>query len=229
MGRVWFRRMKRTITKSDHNGNVLEQIQAVRAGTAGKLEPSDSFPQSSYVRWTTYQYTDCCLLGSTRVYHTIPADGEGTAGTHYDQTDFGYDSTKQRNRSVSPGGTITFQVFDVHRRVTATYVGTDDSGATETDPFMQTHFLQQIQGGQQIGSIENEMECKTQYLASSAGLPESAGNPNACRAGVARWLESGVSRVATARSVGHAPAGSGNSRSLPMVAVWLARACLPIR
>ena len=34
----------------------------------------------------------------------------------------------------SPGGTITFQVFDVHRHVIATDVGTDDSGATETDP-----------------------------------------------------------------------------------------------
>jgi len=53
-----------SITRSDRNGNVLEQIQAVRAGTAGKLQPSDSFPQSSYVRRTTYQYTDCCLLGS---------------------------------------------------------------------------------------------------------------------------------------------------------------------
>ncbi len=113
---------------------MLEQIQAVRASTSGKLDPSDSFPQSSYVRWTTYQYTDCCRLSSTRVYHSIPTNGEGTAGTHYDQTDFGYDSSKQRNRSVSPGGTITFQVFDVHRHVIATYVGTDDSGATETDP-----------------------------------------------------------------------------------------------
>jgi hypothetical protein len=106
--------------------------------------------------------------------------------THYDQTDFGYDSTKQRKRTVSPGGTITFQVFDVHRHVIATYIGTDDSGASEADPFMQTHFLQQIQGGQQIGSIEIEMKCKTQYLASSAGLPESAGNPNACRVGGAK-------------------------------------------
>ena len=28
----------------------------------------------------------------------------------------------------------------------------------ETDPFMQTHILQQIQGSQQIGFIENEMK-----------------------------------------------------------------------
>jgi RHS repeat-associated protein len=64
----------------------------------------------------------------------MPANGAGTAGANYDQTDFGYDSTKRRNRTVSPGGTITFQVFGVRRHVVATYVGTDDSGATETDP-----------------------------------------------------------------------------------------------
>ena len=120
--------------RSDRNGNVLEQIQAVRAGTVGKLEPTDDFPQSSYVRWTTHQYIHCCLLGSTRVYHTIPPSGEGAPGVNYDQTDFGYDSAKRRNRSVSPGGTIRFDVLDVRAQVTARYEGTDDSGASESDP-----------------------------------------------------------------------------------------------
>ncbi len=221
-----------SITNSDHNGNVLDQIQAVRASAAGKLQPTDSFPQSSYVRWTTYQYTDCCRLSSTRIYHTLPADGEGTAGTHYDQTDFGYDATKQRYRSVSPGGMITFQVFDVHRHVTATHVGTDETGASEADPLMQTHLLQQIQGGQQIGSIENEMKCNTQYLASSAAslnlletqmpaVPASqkgGGTTGHARRAVRRLRQRGLG---TARP--------GNSSSLPMVAVWLARDCLPIR
>jgi hypothetical protein len=120
----------------------------------------------------------------------------------------------------------------VHRHVIATYVGTDDSGASEADPFMQTHFLQQIQGGQQIGSIEIEMKCKTQYLASSAGLPESAGNPNACRVGGAKGGgNTGHARraVRRLRQRGLGTARPGNSSSLPMVAVWLARACLPIR
>ena len=60
------------VERSDRNGKVLEPIQAVRADTVGKLEPTDDFPQSSYGRWTTHQYIACCLLGSTRVYHTIP-------------------------------------------------------------------------------------------------------------------------------------------------------------
>jgi hypothetical protein len=214
-----------SITKSDHNGNVLEQIQAVRASTAGKLQPTDSFPQSSYVRWTTYQYTDCCRLSSTRVYHTIPAEGEGTAGAHYDRTDFGCDSTKQRNRSVSPGGTITFQVFDVHRHAIATYVGTDDSGATETDPFMQTHILQQIQGSQQIGFIENEILNTWRHLLASQNLLETrvpavpASQKGGQNAGHARRA------VRRLRQRGVGTGRPGNSSSLPMIAV-LARAVL---
>jgi hypothetical protein len=41
---------------------------------------------------------------------------------------------KRRNRSVTPGGTITFNVLDVRGLVASTYIGTDDAGATETDP-----------------------------------------------------------------------------------------------
>jgi hypothetical protein len=53
---------------------------------------------------------------------------------------------------------------------------------------LQAHFLQQIQGGQQMEFIENEIEPGnhdflfpkkyTNLESQSAGLPESAGNPN---------------------------------------------------
>ena len=123
-----------SIVKRDPRRNVLQQIQATRASTSGKLLPTDSFPQSSYVRWTTYQYTECCLVSSMRVYHTIPTSGEGSQGTNYDETQYGYDSMKRRNRTVSPGGTITFDVLDARGQVIETWVGTNDDGATETDP-----------------------------------------------------------------------------------------------
>jgi hypothetical protein len=54
------------ITIRDENDRLLEKIQATRANTAGKLLSTDTFGQSSYVRWTTYQYLDCCL-GSSRI------------------------------------------------------------------------------------------------------------------------------------------------------------------
>ncbi len=41
---------------------------------------------------------------------------------------------KRRNRTVLPGGEIAFGVFDVRGLVLKLYVGTNDTGATETDP-----------------------------------------------------------------------------------------------
>ncbi len=123
-----------SITISNNNGNVLEQIQATRASTSGKLLPTDTFSQSSYVRWTTNQYEQCCRISSTRSYFLIPSSGTGTEGTNYDTTSFGYDEMLRRNQTTSPGGTINFSVFDDRSLVTSMYVGTDATGATETDP-----------------------------------------------------------------------------------------------
>ena len=131
-----------SIIKMDAGGRVNEQIQATAPSTSGTLADiiedagggEDAFPQSSYTSWTTMQYTDCCLAASQRVYHTIPASGEGTSGTNYDETDFGYEVMKRRNRTVTPGGTITDLVYDARGMVVATYVGTNDDGATVDDP-----------------------------------------------------------------------------------------------
>ena len=130
------------ITKMEAGGRVNEEIQATAPTTSGTLAAiiaaagggSAAFPQSSYTRWTTFQYTDCCLAASQRVYRKIPASGEGTSGTNYDETGFGYDVMKRRNRTVTPGGTITDQVSDPRGLVVKTYIGTNDDGATETDP-----------------------------------------------------------------------------------------------
>ncbi|QDT44041.1 hypothetical protein Pan241w_41460 [Gimesia alba] len=123
-----------SINKTDKYGNALERIQATRSSTSGKLLPTDSFPQSSFVSWITRQYTGCCLLESERVYHTIPSSGTGSSGTNYDQSSYGYDNMQRQNRSTSPGGTISFTVFDVRNNPYQVYVGTDDTGATQQDP-----------------------------------------------------------------------------------------------
>lgn len=131
-----------SIAKMDAGGRINEQIQAVAPETDGTLQDiideagggASAFPQSSFTRWTTFQYTDCCLAASMRVYHSIPISGEGASGTNYDETDYGYDVMKRRNRTVSPGGTISFQVYDARGLVSAVYIGTDDSGSTNEDP-----------------------------------------------------------------------------------------------
>ena len=123
-----------SITISNDNGNVQEQIQATRASTAGKLQPTDAFSQTSYVRWTTNQYEQCCRISSTRNYFLIPSSGIGTEGTNYNTTSFGYDELLRRNQTTSPGGTINYRVFDDRNLVSAVYVGTNATGATENDP-----------------------------------------------------------------------------------------------
>ncbi len=121
----------------DAGGRVNEQIQATAPSTSGTLAAiiaaagggSGAFPQSASTRWTTNQYTDCCLAASQRVYRKIPASGEGTSGTNYDQTNYGYTVMKRRNRTVLPGGEIAFVVHDVRGLVLKIYVGTNDNGA----------------------------------------------------------------------------------------------------
>ncbi|MBS0205278.1 MAG: RHS repeat-associated core domain-containing protein [Planctomycetes bacterium] len=131
-----------SITKMGPGGRVNEQIQATAVSTAGTLADiitaagggATAFPQSRYTRWTTTQYTDCCLAASQRVYHSIPSTGMGTAGTNYDETDYGYDVMKRPYRTVSPGGTITEQVYETRGLVTSVWIGTNDAGATMSDP-----------------------------------------------------------------------------------------------
>lgn len=131
-----------SVTVQDAVGKRLQEFQAASASTSGSLAVivaaagsiSAAFPQTSYTRWTTYQYTDCCLTVSQRVYHTIPTSGSGSSGTNYDETDYGYDVMKRRNRTVTPGGTITDLVYEPRGLVIGIYVGTNDNGATETDP-----------------------------------------------------------------------------------------------
>ena len=123
-----------SIQKRNAAGTRAESIQATRASTSGKLLASDTFAQSSYVRWTVSLSNTQGQQTATRVYHTIPASGDGSAGTNYDETTYGYDAMGRQNMVNSPGGTITRTVFDKRGRVVCTYVGTDDTGASDADP-----------------------------------------------------------------------------------------------
>ncbi len=123
-----------SITKLDEVGHVLERIAAIRSYTSGPLIVTDSFLQSSYCRWVTTQYSDCCRLASIRKYFAIPATGTGTLGVNYWEADFGYDFLNRRNRVVSAGGTIMRTIFDARDLPISVWIGTNDTGATWNDP-----------------------------------------------------------------------------------------------
>ena len=122
-----------TITRKTPRGNPSDDIVATRASTSGKLSASDTFAQSSYVRWTKYVYWDNGQFVNIRVYHDIPSSGDGNT-TNYDETSFLYDDSGRRNFVKTPGGTITRTVYNIRGLVEEVWVGTNDHGATDSNP-----------------------------------------------------------------------------------------------
>ncbi|HEV2968550.1 MAG TPA: RHS repeat domain-containing protein, partial [Pirellulales bacterium] len=152
------------ISRMDDDGRTIDSIQAVRlpsqpAGvneaavcgdtslsnpaspapspfveSPGRLSAADSFPQSTWVRWSSSQYSNQSQLVSTRMYFCVPPCGLGCLGTNYNETAYGYDSMNRQNRLVAPGGTITRSVFDLRGLLLSSWVGTDDACATDNDP-----------------------------------------------------------------------------------------------
>ena len=127
-----------SITRMDENGRTIDDIRAKRGtGTttsSGRLSAADSFAQSTYLRWSNNHYDDQGRLTRTRQYFDIPTSGDGLNGTNYIQGEFGYDNMDRRNRAKEGEGTISRMIYDTRGLVTETWVGTDDTGATDSDP-----------------------------------------------------------------------------------------------
>ena len=174
-----------SITMMGPDGRVNERIKATSANTTGSLATiianggggTNTFPQTNYVRWTTIQHTDCCLAATRRVYKLIPASGVGTSGVNYDQTSYGYDYMKRPNRTVTPGGTITDLVYETRGLLLSTWIGTNDAGATVTDP----------SGG---GASGNNMVLVTANIYDNGLL---GGDGNLTRQ--TQWVDASTSRV----------------------------------
>ncbi|NLE38963.1 MAG: RHS repeat-associated core domain-containing protein, partial [Pirellulaceae bacterium] len=121
-----------SITVTNRDGDILEQIQAVAETTALDAEDprstiaAETFSQSEYTAWTTYHYSRKQLV-AVRVYH-------GIANELYDETQYGYDPLGRSEWTETPEGTITWNVLDARGLVVSTWVGTDATGATHSDP-----------------------------------------------------------------------------------------------
>ena len=124
------------ISRFDLAGRLIARIEALRANTNGPLTATDTFPQNTWTRWSATFYDNQSRLIKQRLYHLMPTSGsgEGSSPTNYAETVFGYDVMGRRNRVVTPGGTITRTVFHSRGWERSTWVGTNDSGATDADP-----------------------------------------------------------------------------------------------
>jgi RHS repeat-associated protein len=111
-----------------------EAPEAGNVASAGRLSASDSFPQSSWVRWSQSSTDRHGRLSFSRTYHLIPEGGTGIVGSNFDETNYGYDLMARQNKVLSPSGTISRSVYDAQGRLVASYLGTSDTGATDSDP-----------------------------------------------------------------------------------------------
>ncbi len=126
-----------TIYKFDRANRVKDVIRAKKGTTleaSGALTSSDSFAQSTWVRWTNLSFDNQGKLTYQRLYHSIPTSGAGSPGTNYNQTDYGYSAVRLPNRVKAPGGTIHRVVYNTRKLETEYWVGTDDTGATDSNP-----------------------------------------------------------------------------------------------
>ncbi|MBN2579528.1 MAG: autotransporter-associated beta strand repeat-containing protein [Pirellulales bacterium] len=127
-----------SIMITNKDGNVTEQIQAIAETTALDSDDplstiaADVLAQTNYTAWTTYQYQQKQLV-ATAVYFDIPETSSdpdadefiGTQDVHYNVTQYGYDPLGRPEWTVTPGGTITFNLLDARGLTLSTWVGTD--------------------------------------------------------------------------------------------------------
>jgi RHS repeat-associated protein len=131
-----------SIAKNDKEGRPTDRITSRRTTGSGALSPTDTFAQTDWQNWASTQYDAQHRTVSERTYYLIPSTGTGAAGTNYGETVYGYDILERRNRVMAPGGTITRTVWTCPQLVESVWVGTDDTGATDTNPATRATFIQ---------------------------------------------------------------------------------------
>jgi YD repeat-containing protein len=123
-----------TLRRLNFANRELEVIEAARACECGPLSPTEVFPQSAWKRWRREFHNAAEYRDESRVWHAIPVTGEGFENVNYYATRYGRDAMGRENRVTSPGGTIHRSVIDARGNPSSKWIGTNDTGATNTDP-----------------------------------------------------------------------------------------------
>ena len=149
-----------SITKYNGNHQVTDQIQAaIDSSTINSQSVFATFfadltsgvskiAQADYTAWTANLYKKD-VLWETAVYYdiagatTLGSDGfMGSKDVNFTLTAYGYESygnapftsVGRQNMVENDNGTITRSVYDENNNVLQTWVGTDDSSASDSDP-----------------------------------------------------------------------------------------------
>ncbi len=116
-----------SVKQYDRDGRVIGEGQQL---LAWEDDNAYALPSGAYGGLTTYIYGQSGLLSEARV-RGINSTGTGPG---YTATDYGYDAMGRCNRVQDPVGDITRTVYDARGNVLSTWMGTNDTGATDADP-----------------------------------------------------------------------------------------------
>lgn len=98
-------------------------------------DPITAMDLGTVARLTTGLYDDTgSVLEESRLYFDIPSSGNGTDGTNYDPTVYGYDDMGRRWRVKEASGTIRRTVFNSQGLVSERHIGTNDSTFSGGEP-----------------------------------------------------------------------------------------------
>jgi RHS repeat-associated protein len=129
------------VNKLDQSARITDRTWSKRiSGATGLLslsgaQPDDFSDQTQWVTWEKFSYNNNERAPNYKyAYFSIPSSGLGTKGTNYNETDYDYDAIGRFNRILSPAGTITRLVYNARGLLFGRWVGTNDSGATDSDP-----------------------------------------------------------------------------------------------
>lgn len=120
---------------------TLQSLSRTLTNTAGQTMESDAYVS---------------ITNATYLATSVNSAYSGTAGTNYYATTYGYDQDGRQNMVKTPTGTITRTLYDGLGRAVSSWIGTNDTGATNADPT----------GG---GASGNNMTCMSVSLYDSAG------------------------------------------------------------
>ena len=131
------------IEQRDALTNTVDQISAIATcdcgplsmGSFGPLDPYTKLPKREH--WSAWSHTIRDVWGrdlGERAYFEIPDSGDGFKNENYYENTRGYDSMNRRNRLVLREATIIRTVFDIPGKPLETWIGTNDTGATDSDP-----------------------------------------------------------------------------------------------
>jgi len=123
-----------TVVQTNPAGQVVDETVTARQNNSGPLTATESFPRSLWSRWTHTVRDTWGRVQSTRAYFDIPSSGEGTPNVHYLLSQVQRDNMSRENRLVDATGTIQRLVYEAQGLVAQAWTGTNDTGATATDP-----------------------------------------------------------------------------------------------